>query len=67
MIFMSCKGQKRLLTNHENVICEEILRYQMNSFFSNFWICARPMNKEDFKINFVTIKVKLRKLYLSQA
>jgi hypothetical protein len=38
------------------------LRYQKVMDCYDFWICCELLNEENFKTNFVSFKVKLKKL-----
>ena len=41
---------------------EGLLRYQKVMDCYDFWICCEPLNKKNFKSNFVLFGVKLKEL-----
>jgi hypothetical protein len=62
MIFRRCKCQNRIFSQAEVLNFERLLRYQEIMGCSDFWICCDYLNEENFKINFVSFGVKLKKL-----
>jgi hypothetical protein len=62
MIFRSCKCQNRnfSLTEAPNFVGP--LKYQKNMGCYNFSIYCESLNKENFKSNFVSFGVKLKRL-----
>jgi hypothetical protein len=41
---------------------ERPLRYQKVTDYYDFWRCCEPLNEKNFKLNFVSFGVKLKKL-----
>jgi hypothetical protein len=62
MIFRRCKYQNRNFGQAEAPNFEGHLRYQKVMNCYDFWICCEPLNEENFKINFVSFGVKLKRL-----
>ena len=62
MIFISCKCQNRNFGQTETLNFEGLLRHQKVMEFYDFWICCEPLNEKNFKTNFVSFGVKLKKL-----
>jgi hypothetical protein len=62
MIFRRYKCQSRNFGQAEVLNFEIFLRYQKVMYCYDFWICCEALNEENFKTNFVSFGVKLRKL-----
>ena len=62
MIFRRCKCQNRNFGQAEALNLKGLLRYQKVMSFHDFWICCEPLNKKNFKPNFVSFGVKLENL-----
>jgi hypothetical protein len=62
MIFRSCKCQNRNFGQAKALIFEGLLRHHNVMDFYDFWICCEPLNKENFRPNFVSFGVKLKEL-----
>jgi hypothetical protein len=62
MIFRICKCQNRNFSQVETPNFEGFLRYQKVMGCYDFWISCESLNEEDFKPNFVSFGVKLKKL-----
>jgi hypothetical protein len=62
MIFRRCKYQNRNFGQAKAPNFEGHLRYQKVMNCYDFWICCEPLNEENFKINFVSFGVKLKRL-----
>jgi hypothetical protein len=62
MIFRRYKCQNRNFGQTEALNFERLLRYQKVMGYYNFWIYFAPLNEENFKTNFVSFGVKLKKL-----
>ena len=62
MIFRSYKCQNRNFGQAEALNFKGLLRYQKVMDCYDFWICCEPLNEENFKINFVSFGVKLKRL-----
>jgi hypothetical protein len=62
MIFRICKCQNKNFGQVEALNFKVFLRYQKVMDFYNFLICCDPLNKENFKPNFMSFRVKLKEL-----
>jgi hypothetical protein len=62
MIFRICKCQNRNFGQAEALNFEVFLRYQKVMDFYDFWLGCEPLNKENFKSNFVSFGIKLKEL-----
>jgi hypothetical protein len=61
-IFRRCKCQNRNFGQAEALNFKVFLRYQKVIDCYDFWICCETLDEENFKINFVSFEVKLKKL-----
>ena len=61
MIFRSCKCQTRNFGQTEALNFERLLRYQKVMDFYDFWICCESLNEKNFKTNFVSFGIKLKR------
>jgi hypothetical protein len=62
MIFRICKCQNKSFSQAEAPSFEGLLRYHKVMDYYDFWIYCETLNEEDFKPNFVSFGVKLKKL-----
>jgi hypothetical protein len=62
MIFRRYKCQNINFGQAEALNFEIFLRYQKVMDCYAFWTCCEVLNEENFKTNFVSFEVKLRKL-----
>jgi hypothetical protein len=62
MIFRRCKCQNRNFGQVEALKFKVFLRNKKVMDCYDFWICCEALNEENFKTNFVSFGVKLKKL-----